>query len=67
MRLSDAMEEVGDTQGMQVHRSHWAALDQIVSARRDGAKAILTMTDGREIPASRTYVPALKAAGVLPG
>ena len=67
MRLSDAMEEVGDTQGMQVHRSHWAALDQIVSARRDGAKAILTMADGREIPASRTYVPALKAAGVLPG
>ncbi|MGH1444764.1 MAG: LytTR family DNA-binding domain-containing protein [Cognatishimia sp.] len=66
LRLSDAMAEVGETKGMQVHRSHWVALDQITSARRDGAKAILTMSDGRDIPASRTYVSALKEAGVLP-
>lgn len=66
MRLSDAMAETGDTPGLQVHRSHWVALSAIASARRDGAKAVLTLTDGREIPASRTYVPALKEAGVLP-
>lgn len=67
MRLSDAMEEVGDTKGMQVHRSHWVALDHITAAKRDGAKAILTLSSGQDIPASRTYVPALKEAGVLPG
>lgn len=67
LRLSDAIAEVGDTKGMQVHRSHWVALDQISSARRDGAKAMLTMSNGRDIPASRTYVSALKEAGVLPG
>lgn len=67
MRLSDAMNEVGDTPGLQVHRSHWVALAAITSARREGAKAILTLQDGREIPASRTYVPALKEAGILPG
>ncbi len=66
LRLSDAMDEVGDTPGLQVHRSHWVALDQIAAARRDGAKAIITMNDGRDIPASRTYVPALKEAGILP-
>ena len=66
MRLSDAMGETGETQGLQVHRSHWVALVAIQSARREGAKAILTLTDGREIPASRTYIPALKEAGVLP-
>ncbi|GAA6207117.1 LytTR family DNA-binding domain-containing protein [Cognatishimia sp. WU-CL00825] len=66
MRLSDAMGEVGDTNGMQVHRSHWVALDQISAARRDGAKAVLSMSDGRDIPASRTYVAALKEAGVFP-
>lgn len=67
MRLSDAMDEVGETKGMQVHRSHWVALDQITSAKRDGAKAILTLSAGQDIPASRTYVPALKEAGILPG
>lgn len=66
MRLTDAMGETGDTQGLQVHRSHWVALDAIQGARREGAKAVLTLTGGREIPASRTYVPALKEAGVLP-
>lgn len=66
MRLGDAIKEVGDTPGLQVHRSHWVAQAAIAAARRDGAKAILTLKDGREIPASRTYVPALKEAGVLP-
>ncbi|MGH1465998.1 MAG: LytTR family DNA-binding domain-containing protein [Cognatishimia sp.] len=66
MRLSDAMGEVGDTKGMQVHRSHWVALEQITAARREGAKAVLTLSDGRDIPASRTYVAALKEAGVFP-
>lgn len=67
MRLSDAMGEVGDTVGMQVHRSHWVATSAVTGAKRDGARAILTLTDGRDIPASRTYIPALKEAGLLPG
>ena len=67
LRLGDAMAETAPTQGMQVHRSHWVALDQIASARRDGQKAVLTMQNGSDIPVSRTYVKALKEAGVLPG
>ncbi|MFY0597525.1 MAG: LytTR family transcriptional regulator DNA-binding domain-containing protein [Cognatishimia sp.] len=66
MRLSDAIAETGAVSGLQVHRSHWVALAAVASAKRDGAKAILTLKDGREIPASRTYIPALKEAGVLP-
>lgn len=66
MRLSDAMAETGDTPGLQVHRSHWVATDHVASARREGARAVLTLSDGRDIPASRTYVPALKEAGLLP-
>lgn len=67
MRLSDAMDEVGGTPGLQVHRSHWVATKAVTQAKRDGARAILTLTDGREVPASRTYIPALKEAGLLPG
>lgn len=66
MRLADAMKEVGMTDGLQVHRSHWVARDAIQSAKRDGDRAVLTLIDGTEIPASRKFVPDLKAAGILP-
>jgi|LULQ01.1.fsa_nt_gb hypothetical protein len=67
LRLSDAIEEVGATPGLQVHRSHWVAIPAVAAARRDGAKATLTLTNGRDIPVSRTYLPAVKEAGLLPG
>lgn len=66
MRLSDAILETEGTSGMQVHRSHWVALDQVASARRSDGKVVLTMRDGRDIPVSRSYVPAVKEAGLLP-
>ena len=66
MRLSDAMRETAPSIGLQVHRSHWIALDAVEAARRDGAKAVLTMADGQEIPVSRTYLSAVKEAGLLP-
>ncbi len=66
IRLSDAMAEVGDTPGLQVHRSHWVVTGAVKSARRDGARAVLTMVDGRDIPVSRTYIPAIREAGLLP-
>ena len=66
LRLSDARAEVGNTPGLQVHRSHWVALSAVTSARRDGARAILTLSHGTEIPVSRTYLPAIREAGLLP-
>ncbi len=67
LRLSDAITEADPVPGLQVHRSHWVATGEVKSARRDGAKAVLTMSDGRDIPVSRTYVQAVKDAGLLPG
>lgn len=66
MRLSDAITETGETPGAQVHRSHWAAFDQVHSARRAGDRAILTMSNGAEIPVSRANVASIKEAGLLP-
>lgn len=67
LRLTDAITEAPPVAGLQVHRSHWIATREVKSARRDGAKAVLTMSDGRDIPVSRTYVQAVKEAGLLPG
>jgi hypothetical protein len=66
MRLSDAIREVGETSGAQVHRSYWAAFDQVDAARKEGDRAILTMTTGEEIPVSRANLPKVRDAGLLP-
>ena len=66
MRLSDAIKEVGNCVGAQVHRSHWAAFDQITKTRRESDRAILTMTNGIDIPVSRSNMAKVKEAGLLP-
>jgi hypothetical protein len=66
MRLSDAIAEVGATPGAQVHRSHWVAFDQVSAARRQGDRAILTLSNGTDIPVSRPNVSRIKEAGLLP-
>ena len=66
MRLSDAIRETGQDMGLQVHRSHWVAFGHIASVTRTGDKARITLKDGRDIPASRSYIPTLKDAGLLP-
>ena len=66
MRLTDAIKETGADTGLQVHRSHWVATTQIANITREGDKARITLKDGRDIPAARSYIPALKDAGLLP-
>lgn len=66
MRLTDAIGETGDLEGARVHRSHWAAFDRVTAARRDGDRAVLTMSTGDEIPVSRANVGRIREAGLLP-
>lgn len=66
MRLVDAIKEVGDVPGLQVHRSHWVAVGEISSVRREKDRAILRMSTGPDIPVSRSNLPKLRDAGVLP-
>ncbi len=66
IRLADAIREAAPTSGLQVHRSHWVALDAVKAARRDGDRAIITLSDRSEIPVSRANVPAIREAGLLP-
>ena len=56
MRISDAMKEVGTTQGFQTHRSYWVAQAQITAGKQQGERGILTLTTDDEIPVSRSYL-----------
>lgn len=64
LRLGDAIAEIPEGMGLQIHRSHWVALDAVQAARRDGSKMILTMVDGTELPVSRSYAKAVREAGI---
>lgn len=66
MRLSDAVQEIGSTQGLQIHRSHWVALDQIENVTRTGDRGEVTLVDGTTRPISRSYMPTVRTAGLLP-
>lgn len=66
MRLSDAIRETQPEDGLQVHRSHWVATDAVTAARREGDRAILTLSHGPEIPVSRANIAAVREAGLLP-
>ena len=66
IRLSDSIRETGSIAGAQVHRSHWVAFDQVVAVEKQGGRTFLRMTRGPDIPVSRTNLPKLKEAGLLP-
>lgn len=60
MSMRDAIAELDGVDGMQVHRSWWIALDDLVQVTKDGRKTVVVMSDGTQIPVSETYRDALK-------
>ncbi len=65
LRLADAIAEAGDAAGQQIHRSHWVERNAVASVDRTDGKVSVLTTAGARLPVSRTYVPALKKAGLL--
>ncbi|WP_420142677.1 LytTR family DNA-binding domain-containing protein [Sphingomonas sp.] len=64
MRLKDAIAELNGTDGLQVHRSWWAARAAIRSVSRTGRTTILTLSNGLTVPVSQPYIADVLA--VLP-
>ncbi len=61
IRFSDALSELAETEGTQIHRSHWiarAAFEALAS--RDG-KLLARLKDGTELPVSRSFASEVKA------
>lgn len=53
MRFSDALDELGDTPGMHVHRSHWVADMAVATLARDDGRLVVMLKSGARIPVSR--------------
>lgn len=64
MRLADAVRELEGGGGLQVHRSWWVSKTAVREARRASGKLALTLVSGKEVPVSRTYLPAVREAGL---
>ena len=65
MSLSQALEEVGGLEGLQVHRSWWVARKAVEGVVEDGRNLRIQLTGGIEAPVSRASVARLRAAGWL--
>lgn len=65
MRLGDAMAETEGTSGVQIHRSHWVALDGVAAIKRQSGRVLVETKSGDILPISRGFMDAAKAAGLI--
>lgn len=60
-RLSDIVAQTGPEDGLQPHRSWWVAAHAAKSLTRDGARHVLHLDDGTQIPVARSRVNDVRA------
>jgi len=65
LRMAEAVEELKEAGGLQVHRSHWVALDAVQGHVRVEGRDLLKMPDGVSVPVARTRRDAARAAGLF--
>lgn len=65
MRMSEAVDELQGTEGIVVHRSHWIAVPQVQAHKREKSRDLLTMSDGTDVPVSRSNRAVVKEAGLI--
>ena len=65
MRMRDAIDRLGNVDGLRVHRSWWVAKKAVASVRRNGRTAVITLTSGHEVTVARDMMPQLRTAGWL--
>jgi hypothetical protein len=63
LRFADALDELAAAHGFRVHRSWWVSADAIEAVRWRRGAGEARLAAGLVAPISRTYAPALKAAG----
>jgi len=64
-RFSDAMAEMPDGVGLQVHRSHWVRKSAITAFKKKGNGHYLVLGVDTEIAVSKRFVELLKAHGIV--
>ena len=64
-RFRDAVGDLADVQGAQVHRGAWVADRAVTSSERTGRRWSLHLADGSRVPVSETSVALCRARGWL--
>ncbi len=59
-RMKDAVLRLRDRRGLQVHRSHWVAVDQLDRIVRRGRDYRLILIDGTAVPVGRSRLAVLR-------
>ncbi len=62
MRFGDALNEVETIKGVQLHRSHWIALNAVKNVDKRDGKLIVVLKNGTRYPVSRSRMQAVKQA-----
>jgi hypothetical protein len=62
MRFSDSLALLDETPGTQVHRSWWLKRDSVQRVRKRKKGAIVTLTNGQEVPATHAAAKVLLAS-----
>ncbi len=65
LRMKDALMELKDYPGFQVHRSWWVATDAIVEVHKQPRKAVLTLKNDLQVPVSQKYLSQLKKHALI--
>lgn len=62
LRFADALRELSDADGLQVHRSWWVMKDGVSDIQTVEGKKILILKSETHAPVSRTYLKGVKQA-----
>lgn len=65
MRLRDAVAQLSEIDGAQVHRAWWVAKSAVAAVAKRDRRILLKLIDGREVPVSRASAPLLRVRGWL--
>jgi len=66
MRLADAIDLLGDLDGVRVHRSHWVNRAAVIAQKRVDGRMFLVLKNDVEIPVSRSYRAEVAAQFTVP-
>jgi hypothetical protein len=64
-RFSDALADLADLPGLQVHRGAWVAKAPVTGAKREGRNWRLTLSNGATIAVGGSFVGAVRDQGLL--
>lgn len=62
MRFSDAIEQTSGIDGLQIHRSHWIAIEAVKRISNNGGGLRITLANDLELPVSRSFQGAVRNA-----